>query len=98
MRELLPDFDGKFKVGRRPFCPALSGFRRARTVESGINFDGIEITRVELQLIGFCKRVEDPGPRAGTGVRRVAPAASPDTPDAGVIGWIVEELRQSVCL
>ena len=62
VRELLPGFDGKFKVGRRAFRPTLRSFGCARAIERGVDFDSIEITRVELQFISLRQRVKDTSP------------------------------------
>jgi hypothetical protein len=44
MRELLPDLDGKIEILGSAFRPRLGGFRNAWPVESGVDFDRVEVS------------------------------------------------------
>ena len=82
--KLLPDFDSEIELRRRALDPALCGLWAARTVKRGVHFHGIEVPRVELELVDFFQRIENAGPGTGPTARRVAPAAGADPPDPGV--------------
>jgi len=47
MGELLPCFHRELEALGSSIDPILSGLRRARTIESGVDFDRVEIPRVE---------------------------------------------------
>src|SRR3954463_12437822 len=64
MGELLPYLDRKLEIIRRPAGPALRGFGTARTIKRGIDFDGIKVARVKLQLV-----------RSGEGIKQSSPGA-----------------------
>ena len=60
--ELLPHLHRELEVVRRAFCPAFRCPRSAGTIERGIDLDGIEVTRVELQLVGFLEGIKNARP------------------------------------
>ena len=60
--ELLPHLHRELEVVRRAFCPAFGCLRSAGTIERGIDLDGIEVTRVELQLVGFLEGIKNARP------------------------------------
>ena len=62
MRELLPSLNGKFKVCRCALDPAFRCLRRARPVERGVDFNDIEVSRIELQLIRFRNGIKNTSP------------------------------------
>ena len=94
MRELLPYLDRKIEILGSTLRPGLGGFWNARSVESGIDLDGVEVPRIKLQLIGFGEGVKDTCPRAGSSAGRIAPPAGSDAPDARIFRGILEKLRQ----
>src|SRR5262249_33138522 len=83
--ELLPRFDSELEVFRRTLCPTFGSLGSARPIESRIDFDCIEISRIELQLIGLRQRIEETRPRARTTARWITPAAGSDAPRACII-------------
>ena len=60
--ELLPHLQGELEVVGRAFCPAFGCLRRAGTIERGIDLDGIEVTRIELQLVSFLEGIKNTCP------------------------------------
>src|SRR5262249_13099832 len=94
VRKLLPRLDGEFEVRRRSFRPTFCRFRRAWPIESGIDFDGVEISRIELQFVGLRQRIEDTRPRSRPGAGRIAPTASTDSPYPCIILRFDEEIAR----
>src|SRR5438270_6566515 len=45
--ELLPGFEGKFEIRGSALRPAFGGLGSARTIKRGIDFDGVEVSRIE---------------------------------------------------
>ena len=91
-RELLPRFDGEFETLGCAFGPAFRCFRGAGPVESRIDFDGVEVSRIELQLVGFRKGIKDAVPRPWSGARRITPTAGADAQDTGIVVRLGEEI------
>jgi hypothetical protein len=87
VRELLPEFYCEFELIRRAFCPARSSLGITRVVERRIDFNSVEVAGIETKLVDFPERIENAGPGARTGSRRIAPAAGANPPDAGVIAF-----------
>src|SRR5262245_39218410 len=83
--ELLPRFNRKFEVFGRPLRPAFRCFRSARTIESGIDLDRIEVPRIELQFVGSCEWIKQSCPRTGPCAGWIAPAPGSDSQDTCII-------------
>src|SRR6516225_5312990 len=100
MRELLPCLYRELEIGGSPFCPALRRFRITRPVKSGIDLDDIEVSRIELQLVGLEQRVEHACPRTRSRGWRIAPSARTDAQNACIVVRFFEEVarcRLSLC-
>src|SRR3954471_14223277 len=78
MSELLPQLDRELEVVRDFGRPRLGRVLVGRAIEGAIDLDGIEVARVEIQLVGVLElgRVERAVP--GAIALRVAPARGAD--------------------
>jgi len=62
VRKPLPNLDGEFEIIRGAFRPAFSRLRAGRPIKRGIELDGVEVPRVELELVGFLEGIKNAGP------------------------------------
>ena len=62
VRKPLPNLDGEFEIIRGTFRPAFSRLRAGRPIKRGIDLDGVEVPRVELELVGFLEGIKNAGP------------------------------------
>ena len=90
MRELLAQLYGKIKAWTRPLDPGATTSGPALPVERRVHLDGIEVLRVEAELVEIARsvtlrarrRVEQAVPRAFSG--GIAP---PDVPIRSAMVW-----------
>ena len=94
MGELLPNFDGKFEIVGCSFGPTLGSFGVTRAVESGVDLNGIEVSRIKLQLIRLQERIKESRPGAGSRAGRIAPSAGTNADSAcGILRFLKKVSR-----